>query len=156
MGNWALRHAVLGIRDLLGDQRLPKVFANVLLMAADEDEDALEVDHKLGLLPELARAIHVYHSRGDEVLMISDTTKFNPDRLGSGGPRTFSGLSGRVVAIDCAKVDYTKLLHGNHQYYRIRDEVIVDARAVLSGIHGPDQIPRRVPIEPGRRYRIEA
>jgi hypothetical protein len=61
-----------------------------------------------------------------------------------------------VVAIDCAKVDSTTLLHANHQYYRIREEVIADARAVLSGFPGPDEIPGRVPIEPGRRYRIEA
>jgi esterase/lipase superfamily enzyme len=123
MGNWAFRHAVLGIRDLLGEGQLPAVFWNAFLMAADEDEDTLEHAHKLALLPQLARAIHVYHSRGDGALVISDTTKFNSDRLGSAGPRTFSGLSNRVVAVDCSRVDFTQPAHVNHQYYRIRGEM---------------------------------
>lgn len=163
MGNWALRHAVLGIRNFLGDPAsstpgrvtLPKVFANAFLMAADEDDDALEDDHKMGLLPQLARFIHVYHSRDDRALTISDKTKFNPDRLGTNGPRTFSGLSGRVVSIDCSKVDETEPLHACHQYYRIRKEVVDDVRAVLSGRFRPDEVPNRVTTESGRRYRIE-
>jgi esterase/lipase superfamily enzyme len=162
MGNWALRHALLGIRDEIGERtnrdasaRLPVVFDNALLMAADEDDNALETADKLGLLTEVARAVHVYHSAGDRVLTISDTTKFNPARLGSDGPRTFSGLTTRIVAIDCSKVDFTTAVHLNHQYYRIRSEVAADVGAVLSGRHRPDEIPGRVVVESGRRYRIE-
>lgn len=163
MGNWAFRHAILGINNFLGDPasstpgrtNLPKVFANAFLMAADEDDDALEDVNKMGLLPQLARFIHVYHSADDGALTISDTTKFNPDRLGTNGPRTFSGLSGRVAAIDCSKVDKTETLHANHQYYRIRKEVVDDVRAVLSGRFRADEIDKRVTVESGRRYRIE-
>jgi hypothetical protein len=86
--------------------------------------------------------------------VISDTTKFNPDRLGFNGPRTFSGLSTRITAIDCELVDKTELTHVNHQYYRLRKEVIQDVRAILSGIERPDTFPWRQVIEPGRRYRI--
>ena len=89
MGNWAFRHAVQGIINLIQAPKLPTVFTNVFLMAADEDEDTFEFDSKLRRLTELGRAVHVYHSRDDGALLISDTTKFNPDRLGSGGPRTF-------------------------------------------------------------------
>jgi esterase/lipase superfamily enzyme len=156
MGNWALRHAVLGIRSLLGAARLPKLFDNAFLMAADEDDDAFEQEMKLALLPELARSIHVYHSVNDGALVISDTTKFNPDRLGSAGPRTFSGISTRVTAVDCSKVDATKPLHVRHQYYRLRTEVIADVRAVIAGRLRPDEIPGRETIESGRRYRIKA
>ncbi len=163
MGNWAFRHAILGINNFLGDPasstpgrtNLPKVFANAFLMAADEDDDALEDVNKMGLLPQLARFIHVYHSADDGALTISDTTKFNPDRLGTNGPRTFSGLSSRVAAIDCSKVDKTETLHANHQYYRIRKEVVDDVRAVLSGRFRADEIDKRVTVESGRRYRIE-
>ncbi len=154
MGNWAFRHAVQGLVALNEQARLPAVFTNVFLMAADEDEDTFEKAHKLQRLSELGRAVHVYHSRGDLALLVSDTTKFNPDRLGSGGPRTFSGLSNRVVAIDCGEVDFTTASHGNHQYYRIRKEVIGDVRSVLSGRFPPDQVPLRVVVESGRRYRI--
>lgn len=154
MGNWALRHAVQGLISLQSEARLPAIFTNVFLMAADEDENSFEKEHKLQRLPELARAIHVYHSRGDTALLVSDVTKMNPDRLGSGGPRSFSGLSTRIVAVDCADVDFTTIPHGNHQYYRLRPEVIADVRAVLTGNHLPDQVPGRVVVESGRRYRI--
>ncbi len=154
MGNWALRHTVQGLKELSGGQTLPTVFENVFLMAADEDDDALELDHKLKPLTELARRIHVYHSNDDNALVISDKTKFNPDRLGFNGPRTFSGLSTRVVAVDCEDVDDTKLAQVNHQYYRRRPEVIRDVRAVLAGAR-PNDIKGRVEVEPGRRYRIK-
>jgi hypothetical protein len=51
-------------------------------------------------------------------------------------------------------VDDTSFEHGNHQYYRLRSEVIDDVRAVLSGHLAADEIPKRMEIEPGRRYRI--
>ncbi|MBL9138381.1 MAG: alpha/beta fold hydrolase [Verrucomicrobiales bacterium] len=155
MGNWALRHAVLSLASLVDQAHLPTIFSNAFLMAADEDDDTFEVDHKMERLPELAAAIHVYHSRGDKALLISDTTKFNPNRLGVHGPKSFSGLSTRIVAIDCSRCDHTKTAHANHQYYRIRKEVIADVRAVLSGRFLPDQVPGRLEVESGRRYRID-
>ena len=156
MGNWALRHAVLGLRSLMDEGRLPKIFENAFMMAADEDEDCFELAEKLGALPQLANSIHVYHSRDDLALQVSDKTKGNIDRLGTDGPRTFSGISTRITAVDCAEVNGTSLAHGNHQYYRLRPEVLADVRHVLSGRLQPDQIPRRSVIEPGRRYRIPA
>lgn len=155
MGNWALRHAVTQIRALRETVRLPKVFDNIFLMAADEDADAFEHNDKLGLLPDLGRTIHVYHSMDDRALAISDTSKFNPDRLGTNGPRTFSGINSRIHAIDAEAVDETTLLHGNHQYYRLRAEVIADVRQVLAG-RRPEAVDGRDTIEPGRRYRIRS
>jgi esterase/lipase superfamily enzyme len=155
MGNWALRHAVQALRQHLNDAKLPRLFDNIILAAADEDDDALEHDHKLGLLPQLARKIHVYYARTDAALTISDVTKFNPDRLGENGPRSFSNLSTNIIGIDCTDVDDTpSLLHGSHQYYRLAPEVLRDIRAVLAG-QMFDEINGRVPIEPGRRYRLK-
>lgn len=156
MGNWALRHAVLGLRALMDEGRLPKIFANAVLMAADEDEDCFEHIQKLVSLTELAGAVHVYHSRDDLALKISDTTKGNMDRLGANGPRTFSGINARITAVDCSKVDVTEPDHGNHQYYRLRAEVIADVRHVLDGRLEADEIPGRRVVESGRRYRIES
>ncbi len=157
MGNFALRHAVQALRGIVGDNALRPIFANVFLMAADEDEDALELQnsHKLGLLPKLARRVHVYHSADDLALVVSDTTKLNPDRLGFNGPRTFSGLSTRITAVDCGDVDFTSVLDGNHQYYRAHPVVLRDVRAVLSGLQRPELIDGREVIEPGRRYRLD-
>ena len=105
-------------------------------------------------LAELAGAIHVYHSRDDLALKVSDTTKGNMDRLGANGPRSFSGISGRITAIDFSKFDFTDVAHGNHQYYRLRDEVIKDVRQVLEGRSEPDEVEGREVVESGRRYRI--
>ncbi len=155
MGNWALRHTVQGLKEFSSGSQLAAIFDNVFLMAADEDDDSLEHDHKLRPLCELARRVHVYHSADDGALVISDKTKFNPDRLGYNGLRTFSGISTRVVAVDCEAVDDTEVLQVNHQYYRRRPEVIADVRQVLSGTR-PDAIAGHEVVEPGRRYRIRA
>jgi len=154
MGNWALRHTVLGLRALMDEGRLPKIFDNAFLMAADEDEDCFEAAQKMAALTQLASAIHVYHSRSDLALKVSDTTKGNMDRLGANGPRSFSGISARISAIDCGKVDFTEVAHANHQYYRLRPEVIRDVRQVLEGQLEPDEIDGRQVVESGRRYRI--
>lgn len=155
MGNWALRHALLSLRALIHGARLPKIFTNAFLMAADEDADALEHRHKLGLLPQMAEAIHVYHSKNDLALLISDITKVNPDRLGNRGPSIIDGLDTNIYGIDCAAVsDTSAWKHGRHQYYRLRPEVISDVRQVIAG-KAPDQIDGRTPLRAGRLYRIE-
>lgn len=154
MGVYALRHAVQQIKTIMGQARLPRIIDNAFLMAADEDADTLELNHKLGPMLELARRVHVYHAVNDRALIVSDKTKFNPDRLGEHGPKMFSTLINRVHAIDCSQVSDTKLTHGRHQYYRLIPEVIADVRAVLAE-EQPDQIKGREEIEPGRRYRIK-
>jgi len=156
MGNWALRHTLRKLRGQGSATRLRPIFENAFLMAADEDDDALAHQHKLASLTEISRRVHVYHSSDDGALVVSDTTKFNPDRLGYYGPKTFSGLNTRIQAIDCSGVDATEFLDVNHQYYRLRPEVIQDVQAVLSGQVRPDSFPWRQVVEPGRRYRIGA
>lgn len=153
MGNWALRHAVNRLAEELQMRPLPRIFEHVLLMAADEDDDTFEHPLKLGLLPGMAKFVHVYHSRSDLVLDISDATKGNPDRLGEVGPKNMDKISDRVYAIDCASVDHTEAGHGNHQYYRLRAEVIEDVRQVLSEMPF-DAIQGRVRTARTRSYRI--
>lgn len=133
MGNYALRHALQAIRSEVGNA-LPRLLDNVFLMAADEDDDAFEYDHKLRLLPDIAKQVLVYFSSEDRALCVSDITKSNPDRLGSNGPRLVSGLPRKVTLVDCRYVDWTELNHGRHQYYRLREEVIHDVRQVLEGV----------------------
>jgi esterase/lipase superfamily enzyme len=154
MGNWALRAGLLHAIDRRGADNLPILFDNVFLMAADEDEDALEDPRKLGLLPRMANAVHVYHSKDDTALVISDVTKLNPDRLGHNGPEDIEVTDGKVVAIDCRHVDSTDLLHADHQYYRLRKEVIEDVKAVLAGTV-PFLIDRRRMLDHPRRWLIE-
>ncbi|MEL6792790.1 MAG: alpha/beta hydrolase, partial [Pseudomonadota bacterium] len=154
MGNYALRHALQHLRKIVNRARLPRIIDNVFLMAADEDADALEKEWKLGPLFEIARQVHVYHAADDRALIISDKTKFNPDRLGERGPKDLSSDIARVHVVDCGDVSDTKFTHGRHQYYRLVPEVIADVRAVLAGKR-PDEIEGRHIVEPGRRYRIK-
>ncbi|HEX2525391.1 MAG TPA: alpha/beta fold hydrolase [Geminicoccus sp.] len=153
MGNWALRHAVQGLRTILDCERLPRIFANVFLMAADEDDDALNVEYKLAPLDRLASAIHVYYANCDRALVVSDLTKGNPDRLGSAGPRDRGRLGDRIVCVDCSEVAWTGLCDGNHQYWRSREEVVRDARAVIAGM-AADSIAGRRWSPSDRSYRI--
>lgn len=141
---------------------MPRLFEHIFLMAADEDADALGDKNKLGLLIQLGRQVHVYYSQEDRALTISTVTKGNSDRLGSMGPKTFIDLPNNIEAIDCVLVDDTDAMdpnllpdHVNHQYYRLRKEVIDDVRAVLSGKR-PETFPWRTVIVSGKSYRINA
>lgn len=155
MGNWALRHAILRLAEELGTRPLPRLFKNALLVAADEDDDALGDPAKLGLLFDLCQHVHVYHSEDDRALMIGDATKGTPDRLGADGPRDLAALPPRAYAVDCSRVDWTIVEHGRHQYYRIRPEVIADIKEVLRGT-APADIPARETVMPGRSWRLRA
>lgn len=153
MGNYAFRHAVQGIRAELGDE-MPRVFDNIFLLAADEDDDAFEHDHKMRLLPKLGRAVHIYFNPNDRALLISDTTKRNPDRLGSDGPRLIDDLPRKVVLVDCREVAGIDPRDKNgHDAHRYAAEVVTDINEVLRGTL-PDQIPGRVYTPAVRAYRI--
>jgi len=153
MGNYMLRNALQAMISDLGERRLPRLFKNIFLMAADEDDDAFEHADKLARLPELAEAVHVYFARNDRALTISDITKGNRDRLGTAGPRTLAVVPHKVVLVDCTEVSDTGLSDARHQYYRKRPEVLADMRAVLSGLP-PEQVPNRVWVPERSCWRI--
>lgn len=152
MGNYALRHT---LQALIARQqgRLPRVFRNIFLMAADEDDDAFEHDHKLRRLGELAARLHVYHSVDDRALHISDITKGNPERLGSSGPRSLSDLPLKLVIVDCRAVDDGEGDVPHHSYYRLRREVVEDVRQVIRGV-ASEEISNRRYLEHKRAFRI--
>ncbi len=127
MGAYALRHAVQGMRNEVGDD-LPRLFDEILLFAPDEDTDAFEHDHKLALLPRLARRVTVYHNREDIPLAISDLTKGNPDRLGADGPSRPHLLPGKVSMVDCSDVASG---FQEHRYHREERNLVEDIQAVL-------------------------
>jgi esterase/lipase superfamily enzyme len=153
MGNYALRHAVQGIRSELGDDP-PRLFDNVFLFAADEDDDAFEHDHKLRLLPRLARAVNVYYNPKDEALAISDKTKGNPDRLGSDGPRLVDDLPRKLTLLDCRDVASTDARDKfGHDYHRYVPRVIGDVNGVLSALP-PEQMTWRNFVPDARAFRL--
>jgi esterase/lipase superfamily enzyme len=132
MGNYVLRWALQELQNLT-PRSLPRLLDEVVLAAADEDDDAFETETKLARLPELARRINVYFNRGDRALAGS-TAKGNPDRLGTDGPRDPRSVHAKAVLIDCSDVVQGGL---EHSYYVDSLDVANDIRHVLSGV-SPD------------------
>ena len=149
MGNYVLRHALQEIIRQTGGCP-SKVFENIFLVAADEDDDAFEYPHKLKLLPKLGKLVHVYFNREDVALAVSDKTKGNPDRLGEDGPRTSFKVPSKVIQIDC-----TRVVHGvsEHSYYLKNNKVVKDMCAVLNG-NEPDEVRNRKFQSDRNRYLI--
>jgi esterase/lipase superfamily enzyme len=119
-------------------------------MAADEDDDAFEYDHKLKLLPRLCKRANVYFNREDKAMSISDVTKGNPDRLGDDGPRSALLVPAKVTQIDCSQVVTGPI---EHSYYKDTKEVVKDMAEVLSGIQ-PKDINNRQFNPEGRQYEL--
>lgn len=152
MGNYALRNAVQEMRKFNAGV-LPRLFEEVFLMAADEDDDAFELEHKMLLLPNLARRVNVYFNHQDLVLEISNRTKSNPDRLGTDGPRHPRQLPGKVTLVDC-----TPVVHGlqEHHYYIEKEQCPQVTQDIVEGFKGTpsEQIKGRTYIPETNRYRL--
>jgi len=153
MGSYALRHALQSIKSSAGNY-IRRLLDQIILFAADEDDDSFELDYKFQPLPEMARRVSVYHNAGDKALLVSDVTKSNPDRLGASGPRNTRLLPDKVSVINCAPVlNWTKDPTG-HNYYLINATVKKDVIAVLAGMD-PNDIATREYQPEFRRYKLK-
>jgi esterase/lipase superfamily enzyme len=153
MGNYVLRHGIQAI-CVKDSNRMVRMFDQVVMAAADEDDDTFELDYKLRVLPSMARRITVYHNRHDRALIISDKTKANPDRLGSEGPRMLDLLPKKVVIVDCGLVAAEADPRVQHSYYIHCPQVAADMSAVLADVDDAN-IRQRKTIREGRAYQIE-
>lgn len=152
MGNYVLRHGVQAIRAK-DPRKMVRMFDQVIMAAADEDDDTFEREDKLRILPTLARRITVYHNQYDRALVISDRTKANPDRLGSEGPNMLDMLPKKVVIVDCSEIAEAADPQARHTYFIRSPEVSADINGVLRDIDNRN-IGSREEIRPGRAYRV--
>ena len=150
MGNYVLRHAVQEI-VARSPGRATRIFDQVFLMAADEDADAFEHDHKLKPLPSLAKRVSVYFNNEDRAIALSDKTKGNPDRLDDDGPQAPRGIPGKVTLVDS-----TPVVEGlvEHSYFLDSPTVVEDMRKVLVGTPS-DEITGRDYVQETNRYRLK-
>ncbi len=140
MGNWALRGAVQGMRTFVGNN-IPPLFDEVILAAADEDDDTLQAGHKIAPLLRGCRRLTVYYNHQDLSLKASDYAMGNPDRLGRSGPRAAVELSTKVTVVNVAPKIIWHAKGANawaadptgHQYYRNNTRVRQDIVQVLGG-----------------------
>ncbi len=153
MGNFALRHAVQGLRRKCGNH-LPCLFEKIFLMAADEDNDCFEHVDKMKLLPRLAHEIVVYHTPRDLALVIAENTKGRPERLGSDGPENIRALNDKISVVDVSGVLYADDDNTNHQYYLKNKKVQADVKAVFDGSLATE-IPGRVYLPDKKRFRLK-
>ena len=136
MGNWALRGAVQAMRTYVG-YNIPPLFDEVLLMAADEDDDTLALSHKMAPLLRGSRRVTVYYNHQDLALKASDVAMGNPDRLGRSGPKDVH-QGAKVVPVNVSPAvewdtsGWTRDETG-HQYYRSNKAVRDDVVQVLAG-----------------------
>jgi esterase/lipase superfamily enzyme len=154
MGTYVLRYAVQQLRSFV-DERIPRIFDQILLIASDEDDDTFDHDHKLHLLPRLTRHVSVYFNRNDIALWASDRIKGNPVRLGTDGPLQPLQLPRNVYPIDCTRV--IPRLTGpdqQHGYHLTVERVIWDVQQVLLD-YPADGIPGRRYVPDSNRYRLE-
>jgi esterase/lipase superfamily enzyme len=160
MGNRALSAALQSISisgpELLSDN----YFEYALLMAADEDYDALDEQLKLRSLLPLANNIDIYTNEDDLAMAASLFVNVHTP-LGSFGPAHFDKLPGKVIWIDCTIVGSTYENDGSsnygHQYYRLSETVTADVHQVLLGT-APDKVTPRIPDSqfPMRKFVIPA
>ena len=139
MGNYVLRHVLQELCKITGG-RISQLFDEILLIAADEDEDSFEHKNKFKFLPELAKRISVYFNQADIPLIISDLFMGNPDRLGSAGPREPYKVPANVSLINCSNVVEGFL---EHNYHKTELKARRDISHVLAGLKSKN-IPGRV------------
>jgi esterase/lipase superfamily enzyme len=152
MGCYTLRQ---GLQAILAKEprSLTRMFDQILLAAPDEDDDAFEREDKLKALPSLGRQVTVYHNPFDRALLVSDTTKTNPDRLGSDGPRLIDVLPKKVVVVDCRSIAAGADDLSRHSYYINSRAVSVDIARVMAG-QEPEGFPNREYLTTRRAWRL--
>ena len=114
MGNYLLQSAIERLNQFTPGAALPRLFEHIFLCAPDVDDAALEQGGGLSRVHEMARGVTIYHNRCDMAMVVSDYTKGNPERLGSGGAARPSLLHNKVHQVDC-----TPVVSGlvEHSYY---------------------------------------
>ena len=141
MGNWALRGAVQGMRTYVGNN-IPPLFDEVILIAADEDDDTLQENHKAAPILRGCRRATVYYNHMDLALKASDYAMGNPDRLGRSGPKPSGSLPSKVSVVNVSPkiirdteegAEPWQLDLSGHQYYRNNPRVRQDMIQVLHG-----------------------
>ncbi|MBL29371.1 MAG: hypothetical protein CMM50_17710 [Rhodospirillaceae bacterium] len=155
MGNWALRGAVQYMKTFVGEN-IPPLFDEVILIAADEDDDTLGQGYKLAPLLRGSRRVTVYYNHQDWALKASDWAMGNPDRLGRSGPKGAAGVPVKVEPVNVSRKILWDAPAGEkwqeddtgHQYYRNNPRVRLDLLDVLDGVDAR-LIAGRQPAEDG-------
>jgi esterase/lipase superfamily enzyme len=161
MGNHFL-HA--GLRAAMGSApgqiapgALAELVDQVVLIAGDEDADALSSGVGLSSLVGVAKSMVVYYNNQDIPLNTVSRATHGVGRLGiDGAPDKLSFVGRNITFVNCSAAN-PKLKNGErtdpqwHQYYRLIPEVRNDLCAVMLG---KAQFPHRARLAPDNYYRL--
>jgi esterase/lipase superfamily enzyme len=124
-------------------------FDEIILAAPDLDDNLFESDQILSALNKVANRVHVYFSRKDFTLNVSQA--FNEkNRLGVTGPSQASKIAENVFFVDVTDIKDERNLRDRftgHSYYRISEQATSDMRALLCG-RTIDSIENRILMDP--------
>lgn len=118
------------------DKRPNNMFGEILLMAADVDDDVLDENKPMHELISLGERVHVYYHNNDGALSISEKTKNAFNRLGRWGARRTLPLPDDVHQADVSHVGDEETLReqvAHHWYYLNSKQVATDVIDVLNG-----------------------
>lgn len=145
MGNYVLQNTVARIFDFTPGSTMPRIFEHVFMCAPDVDDNVFEPNAPLGMIHELARSVTVYHNRGDKAMYVSDYTKGNAERLGTGGCARPAVVHNKIHQVDCTDVVNETL--DEHGYY-LWGLTNADIRQSIDGLsHDARERSRRAPRE---------
>ena len=120
MGNRVFRGSIKAWGKYFRSYRLPLIFRNVFLVAADVVNESLE-DQDGGLLCETARNVSVYYASDDLALRASKVgnlrNRVASRRLGHTGPENMAKVPKNVFAIDCDDVNTAYDDRIGHTYF---------------------------------------
>ena len=130
MGNFVLQNALIRTEKFSLGGRLPRIFEQIFLCAGDVAADVFQPGEAFYHLPQMARAVTIYHNRGDETMPVSDYTRGNTDRLGWDGAERPADLPDRVHQVDCSRL-VTALIEHNYYHCGVVND---DIRQSIDGI----------------------
>ena len=123
MGNYVLQNSITRISQYTPGSALPRLFDNIFLCAPDVDDDVFEQNKPLASLNELANTVTVYHNKGDVAMYISDYTKGNPERLGTGGAGRPELLHHKIHQVNCTPVVKGFIEHSYYLSGKVNDDI---------------------------------
>ncbi len=125
MGNRVLRQTLVQWAKYDQGGKVPMIFKNIFLVAADIVNESLERDNPGSLISQSCRNVVVYYASDDLALRASKVANLKnrvaSRRLGHTGPENLDAISRNVYSIDCDDVNskYDKLK--GHSYF-LEDE----------------------------------
>jgi esterase/lipase superfamily enzyme len=146
MGNYVFRFALQKFLSQNGFDE-SRFFGEVVLIAADEDNDALECNNKLKPLANIARRTSIYFNKEDSALAFSKTFKHDMTRLGASGPIRTNILPPMIKPIDASRV----VENVDEHDYLLEEKcgrIHADLAMTLMGIPSEEI--------PGREYNVQA